>query len=482
MHLPLLPLEVFRPRWPDSSDQAPHVVIDHGQVLSLCELARQAGIRHGMRRGGASTLAPNLKLHERDDERERGALDGVALTLLQYTPEVALADAASLVLDVSASLAAFGGRLALCRRVRGSVLQMGFTVRLGMAPTAQAAWLLANASQVRTRRSISQASMVRRLDALPALLLPAARPYSAWLEGIGCVTLGELRRLPRAGLQRRCGAQLLEQMDRAYGEAPELYDWVQAPPHFDGRLELPERVEQAEAVLFAARRLVLQMVGWLNARQLAVSRFVLLLEHERGRQAVAPTALEITLAEAAWREDHLVRLLKERLGRIELIGPVIALRLEAARLEAMMPPTDTLFPEPGGSIADHHRLLELLTARLGAENVLMPAPLADYRPEIENRWLPAASSQAHPVSPPDAERPFWLLEKPLPLLVRDHRPFYGSPLKMLGPPERIETGWWDANCAVRDYFIAQGADQACYWIYRERVGEDVRWFLHGLFA
>jgi protein ImuB len=257
---------------------------------------------------------------------------------------------------------------------------------------------------------------------------------------------------------------------------------VQAPPHFDGRLELPERVEQAEAVLFAARRLVLQMVGWLNARQLAVSHFVLLLEHERGRQAVAPTALEITLAEAAWREDHLVRLLKERLGRIELVGPVIALRLEAARLEAMAPPSETLFPEPGGSIADYHRLLELLTARLGVENVLMPAPLADYRPEIGNRWLPAASSQTHPVSKPDAERPFWLLEKPVPLLVRDHLPFYGSPLKMLDPPERIETGWWDADCAVRDYFIAQGADQACYWIYRERVGEEVRWFLHGLFA
>jgi protein ImuB len=482
MHLPLLPLEVFRPRWPDSSDRAPHVVIDHGKVLSLCELARQAGIRQGMRRGGASALAPGLRLYERDAERERSALDGIALTLLQYTPEVALADAASLVLDVSASLAAFGGRLALCRRVRGSVLQMGFTVRLGMAPTAQAAWLLASASQLRTRRSISQASMVRRLDALPALLLPTARPYSAWLEGIGCVTLGELRRLPRAGLQRRCDAQLLEQLDRAYGEAPELYDWVQAPPHFDGRLELPERVEQAEAVLFAARRLVLQMVGWLNARQLAVSHFVLLLEHERGRQAVAPTALQITLAEAAWREDHLVRLLKERLGRIELVGPVIALRLEAARLEAMAPPTETLFPEPGGSIADYHRLLELLTARLGAENVLMPAPLADYRPEIGNRWLPAASSQTYPVLPPDAERPFWLLEKPVPLLVRDHRPFYGSPLKMLDPPERIETGWWDADCAVRDYFIAQGADQACYWIYRERVGEEVRWFLHGLFA
>ena len=83
MHLPLLPLEVFRPRWCDSSDQTPHAVIDHGQVLSLCELARQAGIRHGMRRGGASALAPGLKLHERDAERERAALPFV-VALVQF--------------------------------------------------------------------------------------------------------------------------------------------------------------------------------------------------------------------------------------------------------------------------------------------------------------------------------------------------------------------------------------------------------------
>jgi protein ImuB len=482
MHLPLLPLEVFRPHWSDRSDTRPHAVIDHGQVLSLCEIARQAGIRHGMRRGGVTALAPDATLHERDAALERGALDGVGLTLLQYTPEVAMIDAASLVLDVSASLAAFGGRLALCRRVRASVLQMGYSARLGMAPTAQAAWLLANAAGLKLRRSLRHASMVRRLDALPALLLPAARPYSDWLDGIGCATLGALRRLPRAGLQRRCGGDLIEQLDRAYGEAPELHEWVEAPPQFDGRLELPERVEQAEAVLFAARRLVLQMVGWLNARQLAVSRFVLLLEHERGRQAVAPTALDITLAEAAWREDHLLRLLKERLGRMELAGPVIAIRLEAARVEAMAPPTESLFPEPGGTIADYHRLLELLSARLGADNVLTPAPLPDYRPEISNRWLPASSAAVKPDMPPDVERPFWLLANPLPLMVRDNRPFYGSPLRMLTAPERIETGWWEPNCAVRDYFIAQGADHACYWVYRERVGADLRWFLHGLFA
>jgi protein ImuB len=70
-------------------------------------------------------------------------------------------------------------------------------------------------------------------------------------------------------------------------------------------------------------------------------------------------------------------------------------------------------------------------------------------------------------------------------LMRGHRPFYGSPLRMMSPPERIEAGWWSQTQA-RDYFIAEGLDHACYWVYRERMagaGEAApRWYLHGLFG
>jgi exonuclease VII large subunit len=107
------------------------------------------------------------------------------------------------------------------------------------------------------------------------------------------------------------------------------------------------------------------MTGWLVARQQAVSRLVLWLDHERGRARREPTALEIVLAEPSWQEDHLTRLLKERLSRLTLTAPVIALRLEATQRAAWAPPNTELFTEPGGTPEDYHRLLELLAARLG---------------------------------------------------------------------------------------------------------------------
>lgn len=457
------------------------------QALVTSLAAWTAGVRPGMRRSGILSLCPDALLHERDESAEGATLDAIAQALMRYTPEVALGEETTLLLDVSASLRVFGGRRALCRQVCATVEALGFTLRIGMAPTAQGAWLLARYPHTRhpcrQRRTVQLCTLARRLHALPYDVLPALRPFAAWLEGIGCRSLQDVRRLPRAGLKRRTHARVLHALDCAYGEEAELFEWVQPPAEFHARLELPERVEQAEALLFAARRLLLQMTGWLVARQLAVARFTLTMEHERGRTAIAPTLLEIGLAEPAWQEPHLLRLLKERLARLQLQAPVIALRLEAAKMEQMAPPNASLFPDPGGTPADFKRLLELLSARLGEQAVLTPAPQADYRPQACNQWQAATTARpSQPAAFPPMQRPFWLLPEPIPLAVHAHRPFYRTPLHLVSPPERIECGWWDGQLLVRDYFIACGEGGMYCWVYREREGEQVYWSLEGMFA
>ena len=458
--------------------------------MALSPLARAAGVQPGMRRGGVLMLMPEARILERSHEREADALQAAAMAMLQYTPQVALAEEASLLLDVGASLRLFGGIRPLCARIRANMHALGFTACISCAPTARGAWLLARRN---AGRAVRMASLERRLDRLPVALLPPARPFSAWFEGLGCRRLDALRRLPRPGLQRRCGRALLDVLDAAYGQSHELFEWVTPPDRFHARLELFDRIEQADLLLAGAHHLLLQMTGWLCARQLAVERIRLSLEHERGKVARPPTPIDLALAEPTWREEHLIRLLRERLAKIELDAPVIGIGLEAQQLQAMAPPTDSLFPDPGGSEEDRMRMIELLVARLGPDNVLQALPHADYRPEIANAWVPvhqkvSAAARAAQM-PPDVQslpRPSWLLAKPIALLMRDHRPFYGSPLRVASNPERIEAGWW-SQTQTRDYFIAEGKDNALYWIYRERIngsGEDAapRWFLHGLFG
>lgn len=454
-------------------------------MLVVSRHAHQMGVRPGMRRSGALMLAPEAQMHERAPQQEQEALHAVAMAMLQYTPQVAPGEGATLLLDVGASLRLFGGIRRMCRLVRDSLRKLGFTGVLGVAPTARGAWLLACAGGGRT---LKLESLQRALQGLPVSLLPPLQRHQRWLDGIGCLSIGDLLRLPRPGLQRRCGGEVLEMLDAAQGLAPEMHQWLAAPPSFRARLELFGRIDNTDLLLAGACRLLQQMTGWLCAHQFAVLRLRLLLEHERGREACPPTPLEIVLAEATWREEHIVRLLKERLAKLELPAPAIGLVLEAPEVEPMAPLSDSLFPEPGGSPQDRQRLFEVLVARLGAENVLQSFPKADYRPEVANRWVPLhekvrPADIAAQLPPRSLPRPAFLLPKPIQLLMRDHRPFYGSRLRLVSTAERIEAGWWSATQS-RDYFIAEGEDHAYYWVYRERTPgtEDMRWYLHGLFA
>jgi protein ImuB len=479
--LPRLALEVFRPRWSPPTEHG-CVVLERDKVIVCDAAAREVGVLPGMRRGGVTTLSPDAAVYDRSLEREREMLREVAFGLLRFSPQIAICDEETVVVDVTASLRLFGGIRSICSQLRSIVRSIGGTARMSVAPTGQGAWLLAKRGRCRV---LKMRSLERRLDALPFMVVQEVRPFADWFDGLGCRALSDIRRLPRAGLKKRCGVDLLDSLDRAYGLSPELYEWLEVPPTFSVRVELPDRVEHAEAVLFSARRLIVQLCGWLSAQQLALTRATIRLEHERGRQAIEPTLIEIALAEPTWHEEHLVRLLKERLGRVELEAAVIAVRLTASQVQAAEPPSDSLFPEPGRSAEDHNRLIELLVARLGAENVLRPAPTSDHRPELANRWVPVQADEKPCATPQGLPRPTWLLDTPVRLMIKNNRPFYGTPLKVVSTAERIEAGWHDSDVATRDYYVAEGADKTCYWIFRERPSvktEEVRWFLHGLFG
>ncbi|OZI35765.1 DNA polymerase [Bordetella genomosp. 1] len=479
--LPNLPLDAARPHW---SEQPALIcgVLEQERVIALTPAARAAGLRLGLRRAGALALCPEATLLERDPAAEARTLQAAALSLLQYTPQLAVPDGDSLLLDVGASLMVFGGPRALHRRVRATLAALDLRGGIAMAPTARGASLLARGP---ARRRVLQAdTLARRLDALPLTLLPEAQARLAWLQGLGCQRLADLRRLPRAGLQRRSDPALLHALDAAYGAAAEVHAWLSPPARFEARTELMDYVEHADALLHVSGRLTEQLSGWLGAQRLAVRAITLTLEHERGRHACPPSQLHLAMAEPVWQSAHLRGLLRERLARFELAAPVIAVTLSAPVTVDMPAASTTLFPEPGGSAADHARLLDLLSARLGPAQVRRPAPLADHRPEAANQWLPVAADLPRPPElPPALERPFWLIEPAQPLALRAHRPVYqGQPLRLLRGPERIESGWWDAVNTQRDYFVAEDAAGARYWLYRERGGETAHWFLHGRYA
>jgi protein ImuB len=462
------------------------------RVCACTPAAQARGVTPGMLRSTVLGLVADIVLANDDAQARQRHLRDTALGLLQYTPNVAFFEDQSLLLEVSASLSLFNGPRGLWRRIQATLKNMDVHACAGMAPTAQGAWILASHTACRRRRVLDKEALARQLDPLPASALPAARPYTDWLSGIGCTTLKQLRQLPREGLQQRSSPLLVQALDAAYGDAEDYFTWYEAPETFSQHYDLIERLEHVNAVLAVAERLIEQLCGWLQTRQCAVSQCVLLLHHEKGRHARPPTSIVLRLSEAAWRPEDFLGVLREQLQATTLSAPVIALDLSIAQAAPRPVASASLFPEPAQWLRQEHRLLDLLRARLGEQRILHARPCADYRPEQANRWQPANDAPDAPGAPAagappyqdEHARPFWLLPHPVELDVQGNRPVYnGHPLRLIQGPERLESGWWNAQGHERrDYFIAQGRNGIRYWVYQERESLDSRWFLQGLFA
>src|SRR6266480_785828 len=276
-----------------------------------------------------------------------GSLEHVAAWACQFTPRVSLEPPHGLLLEVEGSLRLFGGLERLLERLREGLDAMELTAQLAVAPAARAAlW--------RSRGGGA------RLEELP--LEVTGFDSGEFFRNIGISTVGELLKLPREGLARRCGQALLDDLDRALGTVPEAREYFMPPPRFAAKLELPAEVSHADGLLFAARRLLVQLEGLLAARHAGVRGFTLTL-----LQSEASTVVEVQLASPAREAQRLGELLREKLATLSLSSPVEAIRLEAGDFSPLHARTAGMFGDALAEDEGWGRLAERLQARLGRD-------------------------------------------------------------------------------------------------------------------
>jgi protein ImuB len=432
------------------------------------------------------------------DDRSANSLStdphGIAVWSLQFTPRVALKDQIVL-LEVEQSMRLFGGEDRLHKRVEEGAAELGVPI-LAWAPTSLAAIACA---RVGIPNGFA-GPLAKVLDPLPYECIDAVNQHGATLARLGCRTLADVRRLPRGGLSRRFDSQLLLALDQAYGLRPEGYPWMTLPDSFSAKLELPSRVDTATALMFGARRLLVQMCGWLSARHCGVTAFTLHWCHDVMRARDAGDGGEITVrtAQPTQSLEHLSRLLSENLAKVTLLAPAGDLVLSASEVTPIIEQSLSLLPDVRTTGEALNLVLERIEARLGKKRVLRPVLTEDSRMEWMNHWQPMnAKRSVTKVRQVPGPQPTWILKKPLQLDVRNNRPFYQGPLQLLLGPERVEGGWWhrvkdtegggqhNLNVA-RDYWVALSQHAGALWIFQERLSKDATasasWFLHGLFA
>ena len=474
IHLPQLALDAVLRRIPDP-DRPLALVSGPAHLRHLHavnDAAAQAGLKPGMRLSAAHALLSDVALVEHDPSTEARWQRFLAAWAYRHSSQVSAQWPGAIVLEVRASFRLFGPWPRFEARLREELDGLGFTHRIALAPTPRAARVFAG---LRDGFAVTGVEAMREALALVPVRRAALPDRDGEgdagerLHRMGVRTLGALRALPRDGLRRRFGRELLDHLDRLHGELDDPLACYMPPDHFDARIELGYEVESHQALLFPLRRLVGDLATYLSVRDGGVQRFVLRLEHEHDH-----TDVTVGLLAAEREPGVLFDLTRSRLEQATIPKPVVAVRLLARELPPFVPAARDLFDTRPAQAVPWPQLRERLRARLGDAAVWRPAPADDPRPECAWRRAGAGDDSlcARP-APQRPPRPAWLLQRPIPL--RDPHP------RIVSGPERLESGWWDGDEARRDYYVIETAQGQRAWAFAP-VGEQGRWMLHGWFA
>jgi protein ImuB len=476
LHFPSLALDVSTRGAREAGSLAIASSLEANAVIVACNpAARRRSVQTGMALAAACALDSGLKIITRDTAAEQAALAQVAAWAIQYTPVASIAPPEEVLLEVAGSLNLFGGLSRLCGLIEHGLSELGYNACVACAPTPLAAQWFARAGlavKIRHHDALRHA-----LERLPAAVLDQFPQVATLLEDIGIRTIGDFLRLPRDGAARRFGQRLIDDIDRALGRLPDARPSYTPPLRFTAALPLPAPVHEAEALLFAARRLIAELCGFLAAGGNGVQRLRFTLSHEDHED----TQVVLSLVAATRDPQHLVAVLREHLGRLHLSGPTTAIALASESLAPLPFRNLSFLPAPGDHSETVSRLIERLRGRLGDEAVRGLGVAADHRPERAWRTSEPGREAAAGDADYRVPRPLWLLAVPQRLDASANAPCYEGQLTLLAGPERIESGWWDGADVTREYFVARTAAQSLLWIYRERR-EMGAWYLHGFFA
>lgn len=510
-------------------------------LVSLSAEASAVGLMQGQAMRDATAICPGLLTVTEDPLNEARFLGVLRRWAGRLSPWVAEEPPASLLIDLTGSAHLFGGEEAVLAKVAEECAELGLTVRAGVADTPGAAWGLARYARtgvtpLRSGDAIDQEARATRSRAAKrrgwergggapravpakgaesAVIAPPGRlvealsdlPLAALrleadvvdrLMRLGLRRVGDLIVLPRSGLARRFGMEVLRRLDQALGMEPEPVSPARPLMHFAVRLTLPDPIGLRSDVEAALDRLLPPLCQKLRAQGRGVRR--LALQAFRADGGVA--TVEIGLARAADTPDRLRSLLHLKLDQIDAGFGIDCLRLEALATEALSPLQHRGQLEvtaDGPQQGNPHGLDDLigrLGARLGQESVLRLHPSDSHVPAKAAQVLMAAWSQPHDGAwpAPSAPRPL-VMFRPEPVDAPD-RPEVPITfrwrrrelvVRMAAGPERLQAEWWledpDWRGGARDYWRIETTAGERLWLFYGRGGAVTDgWYCKGRFG
>jgi protein ImuB len=406
-------------------------------------------------------------------------LQKLCLHAQQFTSFVSVEPPNALLLEIKGSLKLLGPLEILHAGIDACWRGLALPALSATAPSTLAALWFARAAREGSPVQIEDlGSLAGRMAKLPIACTGWDVERLQTLRAMGVTQIGELLRLPRAGLARRLGTAAVQDLEIALARQPAPRRAFVPRERFRERCDFESEIETAAYLEKALEPLIERCAQFLRERQAGVQTLRLKLRHREG----PATCVHLGLASITSERRRLADVVIQKLGRLELPKPVRSMELKSGSLQPLSAASLDAFAGLAGNGGRDTapQLVERLRARLGEDAVYGVVSIAEHRPEAAWRRVHelrlasvlhvGAKMPGHGTDQ-GMPRPVWLLDTPLPL---------SEPDILEQGPERIESGWWDGKGVARDYYVARQAHGAKLWVFQERRSK--RWYLHGVFA
>ena len=259
----------------------------------------------------------------------RGALERLCLHAQRFTPWVSIEPPNALLLEIRGSVKLFGSLAALHADIDAAWSGLKLRAQSSTAPSTLAALWLARAGQ---KELIEDPGLLAgRLAKLPVACTAWDSSRLATLRTLGVNRIGELMRLPRAGIARRFGPAAVLDLDIALSRQSAPRRAFVARERFRERCDFETEVETVVYVQKALEPLIERCARFLRERQAGVQALELKLRH----RTQPLTRIRLGLASVTCDPLRLADVSMQKLSRLELAAPILSLELLSGRLQPL---------------------------------------------------------------------------------------------------------------------------------------------------
>lgn len=485
-------------------DDRPHVIL--ARVKSALRIAHAnhralaLGLYPGLTLADARARVPDLVVTDEDEKADRALVQQIAEWCDRFSPLVGFDGQNGLMLDITGCVHLFGDEAAMRNDVMNRLRAAGFSTRAAVAGTPDCARAVARHARTGVVAPGKEAEAVRPL---PTAALGIGDGMVLGLARAGLKTVADVADRPRAPLAARFGADLMDRLARALGEADHPISPNRPPPELMIEQRFAEPVAQTAVVNSVLAKLAEALGRSLERHGLGGRRFEASFFRADGVVWRVAVATGQPLRDA----KTLRRLYAERLDALaDPLDPGFGfdmIRLAVLTIEPMLTRQAHFdgSEENGEVVAE---LTDRLSARFGPAHVMRFVVADSHVPERNFSTVDAISTQPTTIEWPLAPRgeppvlPLRLFARAEPVDVIAEVPD-GPPMRFrwrrlthdivaAEGPERIAPEWWrdGPGTLTRDYFRVEDRKGRRFWIFREGLYEAgdgrPRWYLHGLFA